>query len=166
MRITGARIEGPDLILTSDGREARRFAYDFKPGDYEIVPRREKRSLDANAYCWVLVDKLAAAVGIEKLLVYQEAIRDIGGVSDTVCMKTEAVETFCRSWGKNGLGWQTETFPSKIEGCTNVIVYYGSSVYDKRQMSRLIDHLVQDCKAVGVETMPPERLQALLEAWE
>ena len=48
----------------------------------------------------------------------------------------------------------------------NVILYYGSSTFDTRQMSRLIDNLIQDAKAVGIETMPPDKLAALLGEWE
>lgn len=33
-------------------------------------------------------------------------------------------------------------------------------------MSRLIDNLIQDAKAVGIETMAPDKLAALLGEWE
>lgn len=45
----------------------------------EIKKFRRKRSLDANAYAWVLIDKLAAALNMEKVEVYRELIRNIGG---------------------------------------------------------------------------------------
>ena len=60
----------------------------------------------------------------------------------------------------------SETSPSKIDGCTNVILYYGSSEYDTRQMSRLINLIVEDCKIQGIETMTPDELSALLDRWE
>ena len=132
----------------------------------EVKPYRAKRSLDANAYFFVLADKLAAKLGTSKEEVYRNAVRDIGGVSEIVCVKNEAVDRLCEGWSKNGIAWQTETFPSKIEGCTNVILYYGSSTYTTDQMSRLIDHIVQDCKAVGIETMTPCELANLLSMWE
>lgn len=127
--------------------------------------RRRKRSLDANAYCFVLIDKLAAKLGITKEEVYRQAIREIGGVSEVVCVQNKALDTFCRTWSCHGLGWQTETFPSKVSDCTNVIVYYGSSEYDTAQMSRLIDNIVEDCKEQGIETMPPKELESLLNEW-
>lgn len=55
--------------------------------------------------------------------------------------------------------------PSKLKGCNNLILYYGSSTYNTEQMSRLIDNIVQDCKAVGIETMTPAELAALKDAW-
>ncbi|MCX4265995.1 MAG: hypothetical protein OSJ64_04170, partial [Firmicutes bacterium] len=54
--------------------------------DIEIKKYRQKRSLDANAYAWVLIDKIAKVMRIDKKQVYQEAIRNIGGVSETVCV--------------------------------------------------------------------------------
>lgn len=166
MQIDSVRIEGQDLILTTTGRDARLWVFGFKPGDYEIVARKAKRSLEANAYAWILIDKLAEATGLTKTEVYRNAIREIGGVSETYCIPSRGVDQFCEIWRSNGLGWQAETFPSKLPKCTNVTVYYGSSVYDKAQMSRLIDALVQDCQALDIETMPPDRLDALLNAWE
>lgn len=131
----------------------------------EVKEHRKRRSLDANAYFWVLADKLSAANGLTKEEVYKNAIRDISGVSDTVCVLNESVEKVRQGWQKHGLGWQTEEYPSKLEGCTNVILYYGSSAYDSAQMSRLIDNIVQDCKAVGIETMTPAELESLKAGW-
>ena len=59
----------------------------------------------------------------------------------------------------------SDIMPSKIDGCTNVIVYYGSSTYDSKQMSVLIDRIVQDCKELGIETLPPDELLRLQEEW-
>lgn len=126
--------------------------------DVQIKKYRKPRSLDANGYAWVLIDKLAAKLNMTKIEVYRELIRNIGGVSETVCVKSEALEALQSGWSRNGLGWFSEEFPSKLEGCTNVILYFGSSSYDTAQMSRLIDLLVEDCKAQGIETATPDEL--------
>ena len=131
----------------------------------EIKPFRKRRSLDANAYFFVLADKLAEKLNISKVEVYRNAIREIGGVSETVCVKNEAVDKLCEAWSEKGIGWQTDTFTSKIEGCTNVILYYGSSTYDTAQMSRLISNIVQDCKDQGIETATPNEIANLLSLW-
>lgn len=70
--------------------------------DCEIKEHREKRSLDANAYCWVLLDKLAQATRIPKTEIYRKAIKEIGGVSDTVCVQQKAADRLCYSWECNG----------------------------------------------------------------
>lgn len=131
----------------------------------EVKPYRQRRSLDANAYCWVLIDKLAEKIGESKETVYRQYITNIGGNSEIVCVKNNAVERLCQGWRRNGLGWSTETFDSKIEGCTNVILYYGSSVYDSAQMARLLDLIIQDCKAQGIQTETPSEIARLKSMW-
>lgn len=131
----------------------------------KIVKYKGKRSLDANAYMWVLIGKLASKLNIKKEEVYRNAIRDIGGVSDVMCLRNEAVEKFCTEWQAKGIGWQTETFPSKFQNCTNVIFYYGSSSFDSKQMSMLIDSVIQECKQQEIETLPPAELERLMKEW-
>ncbi len=132
----------------------------------DIKKYRAKRSLDANAYFWVLVDKLSQVTGYNKTEIYKNAIKEIGGVSDTICVTNKAVDKLRESWSQNGLGWQTDTLPSKIDGCTNVILYYGSSTYNSKQMSLLIDNIVQDCQSVGIETLTPTELERLKASWK
>ena len=45
------------------------------------------------------------------------------------------------------------------------MAYYGSSDFDSLEMSRLIDNCIQDCMAVGIETLPEEKIQLMKEAW-
>lgn len=165
MKIESARYEGGELILRVPALDARKFAYNFKPGDYDIRKSRNKRSDDANAYAWVLLNKIAAATGIPSDEIYRENIRKIGGVSDIVCVPDSAVQRLRESWGKGKIGWQTEADKSKIPGCTNVILYYGSSTYDTTQMSRLINLLVEDCRNLGIETRPEAEVKSLLNEW-
>ncbi len=132
----------------------------------EIKQWRERRSLDANAYCWKLIGKLSEKLNIPPVDIYRGMIRDIGGNTEVVCVKESAAEKLCDGWGHNGIGWLTDTFPSKIEGCVNVILYYGSSTYDTAQMSRLIDLVVEECKAQGIETRTPKELENMLNLWE
>jgi hypothetical protein len=165
-----------ELTLNRDGSQnvTLTVSSDFRPLfdelagkelDVEIKQHRKKRSLSANAYCWVLVDKIAARSGVDKTSVYRETIRNIGGVSDIVCCQDRAVEALRSGWQAHGVGWITETMPSKLEGCTNVILYYGSSTYDTAQMSRLIDLLVIEAKELGIETATPQELDRLREEW-
>lgn len=126
----------------------------------------KKRSIDANAYAWVLIDKIAARTRVPKTDVYRNFIRDVGGNSTIVCVQDKAVEQLISGWCKNGLGWQAETSPSKLEGCTNVVLYYGSSTYDSEQMSRLIDLIVQEARDLGIETLTPDDLERMKVQWK
>lgn len=134
--------------------------------DIEIKEHREKRSLDANAYFWVLCGQIAAAVGRSKTDVYRSYVTEIGGNYDVVCLTEKAADRFCRTWARFGLGWITERTKSKLGGCVNIIAYYGSSEYDTAQMSRLIDMAVQDCIALEIETKTPDEIARLVSLWE
>lgn len=125
---------------------------------------RKKRSLDANAYAWVLIGKISEKTNIPAEDIYRAAIKEIGSY-DIVCVQTEAVDSLRSVWEKNGIGWQTATLPSRIAGCTNVMLYYGSSTFDVAQMARLITNLQQDCEQLGIETKSPEELLSLLNSW-
>ena len=131
----------------------------------EVKQYRERRSLDANAYFWVLCDKLAEKLNKSKTEIYRELIRDIGGVSDTVCMINSAVERFRANWQAKGLGWQTEAVESKIEGCTNVTVYFGSSTFDKAQMGRLLDLIIQECREQNIPVETPDQIAEMKARW-
>ena len=128
----------------------------------DVKKWRNRRSMDANAYAWVLIDRLSEALNRDKLEVYREAIRGIGGVSDVVMVSDRAVTQLVQGWAHNGAGWFAETMPSRQPGVTTVVLYYGSSVYDTKQMSALIDHLAQDCRVVGIDPTPPY----VIAGWE
>lgn len=133
--------------------------------EYEIKEHRQKRSLDANGYLWVLISKIQQVLNVPKEVIYKDVIRDIG-VYEVVPIKNEAVNKFCEAWHKNGLGWITETTKSKLDGYTNVLAYYGSSEYDTKEMSRLIDEVVQECRNLDIETKSEEEIKSLIGAWK
>ena len=66
MQINSAVYEGGKLILQTDDITAKRFPFQFKPGNYRLEKERKKRSLDSNAYAWELIGKIADVVGADK----------------------------------------------------------------------------------------------------
>lgn len=160
------KTQKPKILITLNERESLSSLEELKEDklSIEIKKYRNKRSLDANAYMWVLISKLEEKVNISKDVIYKDAIRNIG-VYEVIPVKNEAVERFIEAWTKNGLGWVCETTKSKLEGYTNVLAYYGSSTYDTAEMSRLIDLIVQECKQLNIETMSKEELDSLIESW-
>lgn len=137
--------------------EGKELTVDIKDG--------QKRSLSANAYAWVLIDKLSEKTRIPKIDIYRETIRNIGGVSETFCGIPKGVKKLKEIWESFGIGFQTEEVPSQIDGCVNLILYYGSSCYDTKQMSRLIDSLVSECQLQGIPTATPGEIANLLSLW-
>lgn len=132
----------------------------------EIKEFRAKRSLDANAYAWVLIDKLAAAMHMGKTEVYRNAVKDIGGNSVQYHVREDAVKPFIRAWSSQGLGWPVDVLESTKQGYKWLICHYGSSSYDTSTMKRLIDNLAQDCEALGIETKTPRELALMMDAWK
>ena len=161
-------INGKQRLTVELDSDYRAEFDDLKDTDVDVTIKkhRVKRSLDANAYCWVLVDKIAEKRHMSKLEVYRNAIRDIGGVSEIICIQNKAAQTMKDLWTRNGIGWQVEELESKLPNCTNMVLYKGSSVFDTRQMSALIDSLIQDAKAIGIETRPEWEIQQLLEEYD
>lgn len=156
-------------VLSITTREDCRELWDNLNGtDVEVTIKkyREKRSVTANSYMWVLLDKLASVLRTTKEELYLGYIRRLGMFKDFTLTEDEA-KTFRVVWEAFGTGWPTEQVDYTQDGEKVIIrAYYGSSRYNTKQMSRLIDEVVEDCKEQGIETMPPDRLNALLEEWK
>lgn len=135
--------------------------------DVKIKKHRKKRSADANAYCWVLCQKLAEKLSendpkMTKDEVYRLAISKVGIFKDFCGLAESDAKTLRHAWEMLGTGWITEQVDYSPDGdAVTVRCYYGSSTYNTKQMSRLIDYLVEDCKELGIETLPPDELRRL-----
>jgi len=139
----------PDFSKTWD-------KYRGKDVNVDIKLFKVKRSGAANRYMWVLVDKIAEEMHITTTEVYRDAVKDVGGVSDVFSMIDAAVDRFCANWEAQGLGWQTERIPIG-DGHTDVIAYYGSSTFDRGQMTRLIENLIFTAEELGIDTDTPDK---------
>lgn len=168
IRFTKAKIIKGWLCLKVDNIAAAvEFVQKIKENIRYIARiRREKRSLSANAYAWVLISKLAAKTGIPSTQVYQNLILEIGDNFDVLAIEDKAYKMFKVSWENNGLGYLVRRIGDfALRGYSEIAIYHGSSSYDSEQMSRLIDLIVQECQEQGIETLPPERLAILKDKW-
>ena len=151
------------------------WAYDVMKDDVldiEIKRHRRRRSKDANAYAWVLMDAIAEALTVVRARpikaedVYREAIREIPGVSDIVVVPDGAVRMLRAGWAHKGIGWQSEILgPNLTMGYTNVILYYGSSVFDTKQMGALLDYLIAEAKELAIPTDTQEQIDKYMYYW-
>ena len=133
----------------------------FKIGRYT-----ESRTKDANRYFWALCEKLAEKMNTTKLDIYLNSIRDVGVFYDDE-IEVDKVQRRRKAWEMIGTGWLTERVDFTADGNKEVIrFYYGSSSYNKKQMGRLIENVVQDCQAVGIDTRTPEQIAQLVSLWE
>lgn len=72
-------------------------------------------------------------------------------------------------WQDKGIAWFCETADTEYIGDIEfkiINAYYGSSSFNSKQMSRLINDLVEDCKEVGIETKPQAEIDSLLKEWD
>lgn len=134
---------------------------DCKKLRIRAVQYREKRSLDANAYLWVLLQKLAENLKSDKWGLYLQMLKRYGQFTYIV-VKPNAVEAVKKQWREC-----EEIGEIDVNGTTAVqmLCYYGSSTYDTKQMATLIDGVVSECEELGIETLPPAELQKIKEQW-
>lgn len=165
---TGRNVAEVTLTVrsTADLAEVSEAVVSLKKGkewEVEFKPIRKKRSLSANAYAWVLMDKLAQKLGVSKMDVYREQIRLYGNSYIAVINKAD-LKRFKETWTGNGLGWIVEPLNESF-GNVEVLTYPGTSTYNTAEMARFIDGLVTECREQGIETMEPGRLKSLVEEW-
>ena len=134
---------------------------DDKELTVQVKEYRQKRTLSQNAYMWVLLDEIGKAVNRSKEDIYKELVKDYG-VFEILPLKDDAVKRFNHNWSKNGLGWFTEIIgKSKLKGYTNLIAYYGSSTYDTKEMTRLLEAVINECQELGIQTMTLSEMMLL-----
>ena len=133
----------------------------------EIKQHRQRRSLDANAYAWVLIGKLAEHYFLPPEEIYRKMIRNIGGVYTIVAVPTDMVASVSEGWCAGHIGRQADDMgPCRtVKGRNNLRLWLGSSDYDSKQMHRLLEELQMECRQAGIETMSPEEIKRLEEAW-
>lgn len=132
--------------------------------DIEVKKHRDKRSDRANRYFWKLLQEICEKQSIDTIEDYKRRVRELG-IFRRMTTEVENVKTIEYMWNKNGIAWFIDVFDTQIINDKEYKIlhlYYGSSSFNSKQMSRLIDGLVQDCKAVGIETKSPEEIQSML----
>ena len=160
MQITECRVAGDELILkTSDLQGIRRFAYGFKAGNYEIERKRKKRSNDANALCWKLCTEIANVLRTEKESIYVDMLKKYGQSDIVSVVSSVNVKGYFKYYDEFGKG----TVNGKE--FTHYKVYKGSSEYDTKEMSILLDGIVDEAKALDIDVMSESERALLLADW-
>lgn len=136
----------------------------------EIKRKTKSRSLNANSYYWLIAQKIAVELSknsyTTKEDVYKKAIKDCGHFT-YVPVREDAVERYITIWQAHGIGWIAEDAGEckSIKGYHNIMCYHGSSVYNTKEMARLIDCLTDECEQLGIQLEPSEYIQSLIEGW-
>ena len=128
----------------------------------------KSRSLDANRYFWKLLTQYAEEKQINAIDEYKERVKRLG-IFRVSRVEKKDVETYKRIWESWGTAWICEVYDTEYIGKLEFKIlhlYYGSSSFNSKQMSRLINDLVDDCKEVGIPTEPKVKINKLLEGWD
>lgn len=137
--------------------------------DMDIKEHRKKRSLDANAMLWSLINQMSVVLRIPPDEIYQGYIPDVGDNFTWHPEKPETVKQFSDGWCRGHIGRMVDDVgPCRLpdlRGYRLLKCYYGSSEYDVPTFSRLLDLVIQDCKNIGIETISERERSLLLEEW-
>ena len=129
----------------------------------EVKRFRKKRSLDANAYCWVLMTKIAEVVESSKDEVYEDMLQKYGHLykdeDGYIVMTLKSDVDISKVQGH----WKAYKNNGKF---TSYLMIKGSSDYDTKEMAHFIDQIVLEAKDLGIETLTPIELERMKEAWQ
>lgn len=123
-----------------------------------VRPYKAKRSLGANAYFWVLCDKIAKRLASDKQTIYLLQLSKYGVFTD-LQIATQALDMLKRQFR------YVEMLQEGEESC-KVRCYFGSSTYNTGEMSDLINGTVQDAEALGIDTASPEEIEHMVSLWK
>ena len=159
------------LSITETSEQALQTVSALDDLAVELKRYRKKRSLNANAYYWELVGKLARANRITNDAQHNLLLRDYGSLErfDGQLLQIMIPDT------EEGENRALESSTVHLKPTSHVkvsdngttyrsyVMIKGSSTYDSQEMSRLIDGTVQEAKQMGIETLPPEELKRMKE---
>lgn len=157
------------LTLTTTEKPAVAATWDqFHDTDIEVTIAKyhKKRSLKSNTYLWELIGKIAVMLRIPKDEVYTEMVKQ-NGIFTAMTLLTDAVEGHAKRWSKMGLGWKTDIIGRNREdsNMTDIVCYYGTSVYNASEFALIVDSVIEQCKENGI-AYETGALRALLEDGE
>lgn len=127
--------------------------------DVKIDKHREKRSLNANAYLWKLVTEIGNVLNKSKEEVYLQMLIDYD--------QSEMVSILSEIDVKGYFKYYKLAGTSILNGkeFNHYKIYKGSSEYDTKEMSILLNGVVQEAKNLGIKTKDDIELERLLEEW-
>ena len=147
---------------------------DLKDKDVNVTIKKagKKRSLDANAFAWVLINQIAEKLQIKEpksgwtpIEVYRAAVREVAGACNVHMVRVEEADEIFKDWVDMGIGFQVEVMASPREGWLEALFWKGSHLFNSEQMSALINILIQEANQQGIPTMPDEEARKLIGEW-
>ena len=128
--------------------------------DVKINKHREKRSLNANAYLWKLVTEIGNILNKSKEEVYLQMLIDYG--------QSEMISILSEINVKGYFKYYKLAGTSILNGkeFNHYKIYKGSSEYNTKEMSILLEGAVQEAKNLGIKTKEDYEIEKLIEEWD
>lgn len=128
----------------------------------EIKQFREKRSLNANRLLWDCLGEIATALRTDKWSIYLQMLKRYGKYT-YICVKPNVVEAVKNQWREC-----EEIGEIDINGQKSIqlLCYFGSSTYDFKEFSVLLDGVISEMKEVGLTTPSDEEFERVIEEWK
>lgn len=125
----------------------------------DFKQERKKRSLDANAYYWKLLNEIGNVLKKSKDELHIEMLQSYGQHEPVSVRSDIDVMGYFKYYKVNGI--------SHVNGkeFTHYLVYKPSSEMDSKEMSILIEGVVQEAQQLGIETLPPHKLAGMIKEW-
>lgn len=126
---------------------------------FEVKPYHPKRSLNANNFCWHLCNEMANVLRTSKDEVYLEMLKRYGQCEVISVLSDIDISRFVKYYEEIGKG--------HVEGkeFTHYRCYIGSSEYNSREMAILIDGIISEAEALGIETLPTTAIERMKALW-
>lgn len=126
---------------------------------FEVKPYHPKRSLNANNFCWHLCNEMANVLRTSKDEVYQEMLKRYGQCEVVSVLSDIDISRFVKYYEVIGTGHvQGKEF-------THYRCFIGSSEYDSREMSILLDGIISEAELLGIETLPTTAIERMKALW-
>lgn len=126
---------------------------------YEVKEHKNKRSLDANAYYWVLVNKIAEALNQSKDFVHRSMLKQYGETYSLLLPAEYNITGLIKYYEEES------TIKKGDKLFKSYKAYLPSSEMNTKQMSVLIDGVVFEAKSMDIETMTPNQIEELKASW-
>lgn len=140
------------ILLVDLGKQPK-LAYDLceeyanQPLMVTVDKFRDKRSADANNFLWQCIQKLADALELSNYGTYLRELKRYGKC-ESYLVKKVALDDIRRMWKFTEV--IDEYTNEDGEECCELLCFYGTSSYNSKEFSRLINGVISDLKDIGI----------------
>lgn len=126
---------------------------------FEVKEYHKKRSLNANAYAWALIGKIADVLRSSKDEIYLEMLKKYGQSEIVSVLSDINVTAYFKYF--------EETATVKLQGknFTHYKVFKGTSEYNTAEMAVFIDGVISEADELGIDTLPPNEIEKIKSLW-